>query len=110
MARRRPQYRPLVGAGAVHDPVRLPGGAAVGGEGLLPAPRSVGDVRPEVADEDRAAVEGVVADEGADAVLEAAGYRGVEAGGRAAVEPPDAPLVGRRVEGSDRDRAVGAVG
>ena len=56
----------------------------------------------------RPAVEGVGGEERPDPVLESADDRRIETAGVAAVEPPDRPLVGGRVERAQRDRPVGA--
>ena len=78
-------------AGRLHHPVDLPGRAAIRRERLLPAAGPVGDVRPGEPDEDRLAVEDVVAEERADAVDEPADDGRIELAGVAAVEPPDRP-------------------
>src|SRR5260221_8928164 len=75
----------------IHDPVGLPIPAAVGREGLLPAATVRFDGRPDEAHTDRLALEAVVREEGADAVLEAAYQGRIERRGIAAVEPVDPP-------------------
>src|SRR6185312_7377358 len=104
-SRRRPQAL-LFGAGEVHPPVDLPALAAVGREGLLPMRGGRCDARPGEAHPDGLVVEGVVALEGADAVLEIADHRRLDLVRVAAVEPEDRPGLRLGIVAADSDRAV----
>src|SRR5262249_40235147 len=59
---------------------------------------------------DRFAVEDIVADEGPDAVFEAAAHWCSELSGSAAVEPPAQPLPGIAIVGAKTDAAIRAAG
>ena len=103
--RKSPRARsPPPGACAreVHRPVRLPRPAAVVGERLLPARRLRPHARPDEADEDRAAVEGVRALEDAGVAFEPTEDRRVEHARAAAVGPVDRPQPRLRVEEAER--------
>ena len=82
----------------VHDPVRLPGLAAVLGERLLPARGRRRDSGPDEAHADRPALERVVSLEHAGVAVEAAEHRRVELARAARVRPVDRPPLLLRVE------------
>src|SRR5688572_29925626 len=93
----------------LHDPVRLPGLAAVGGTGLLPARRSGRDRGPQEASAHRLPVLHVVGAERTDAVHEGAAHRRADRpGGVTLVEPPDRPLAALLVPGAQADGAIGS--
>src|SRR3546814_18966264 len=87
------------------DPFRFPALAAIDRESRLPARRDGGEPRPQNARLDRPPLEAVVADEGADPVLEPAANRRGDRRRAPAVEPPAQPLARRRVERADADPA-----
>src|SRR5204863_3538609 len=81
------------GAGEVHDPIGLPGLAAVVGEGLAPARRGRVARLPQECHPHGPAGVGIVALEAADATLEAPMDRRLQAPGRAG-HPVDRPAPG----------------
>src|SRR3546814_20837295 len=84
----------------IADPVRFPALPAIDRKSLLPARRDGGDPRPQNARLDRPPLEAVVADEGADPVLEPAANRRGDRRRAPAVQPPAQPL-------SSEERLVG---
>src|SRR5688572_33249606 len=71
----------IVGAAELHDPVRLPRLAAVGGVGLLPLRRAGIDARPDETHRRRRAVDVCLAVERAHALLEPALHRRIDLAG-----------------------------
>src|SRR6201999_2531491 len=88
--------RELFDPGLIGDPVDLPGLAAIGRERLLEVGGGRRHLRPDEADQDVAAVDGVRGVELADAVLELADLGDVEPADLL-VRPVDAPLMGHWV-------------
>src|SRR6185369_5826294 len=87
-------------SGHLHDPVRFPRRAAVGGEGLLPARGARRVVRPLEADAHRRPFVLIVALERPDAVDERADDGWIEDAAEV-VGPVDAPQFRRRLEEPD---------
>src|SRR3984893_16788704 len=93
----------------IRDPVDLPGLAAVGRKSLFPVSRRCGDIRPNEAHANRFAAQGIVGKESTHTILEAAFDGRIKiAERRAPVEPPNGPLPGFRIVGTQRDALVSA--
>src|SRR5262245_22919574 len=99
--------RPPLSASECHDPVRLPGLAAVFGERLLP-PSDV-DLwsRPQKATQHRLAPHALFAVELADATEKSSGHWGKEGPRVPRIRPVDRPLGGRRIEQTHGDAFEG---
>ena len=87
----------IVNPRLVGDPVHLPGFAAIVGEGLFKVSGVGSDVRPEVANEDDAAVVGVLAEELAASVFEFAHIGWTTERAVLAVGPVKTPLMRFRI-------------
>ncbi len=85
------------------NPVGFPSLAAVRRISLFPVTRRGGDVGPDEARPNLLSVERIIAIESAHTVLEAPSHRWIQrAQRRAAIQPPDRPLLGLRVERAQR--------
>src|SRR5580704_3603529 len=95
----------------VLHPVCLPGLAFVWRSGLLPVARCRSDVGPEEARPNSLPRNHILPIESAHAIVEASNHGRIHwCGWCPAVEPPDGPLLGLRVEGPHRDTAIGSTG
>src|ERR1700683_2538272 len=95
----------------VLHPIGLPRLATIRRVCLLPVTRCRSDVGPEEARPNRLSVERIITVESTHAIVEGSFHRRIQRSeGCSAVEPPDLPLLGFRVEGPQSDTAMGAPG
>src|ERR1700689_2024322 len=95
----------------VLHPVCLPGLALVWRIRLLPVARCRSDVGPDKARSNSLSLDRIIPIESAHAIVEASNHGRIQwFGWCPAVEPPDRPLLGLRVEGPQSDTAIGSTG